>query len=104
MLKQFEPDPKSQSTFKGKQNIMFLVAANDGKKITKIDKNALVARSGNPTNLATVSSEVTFDTSYTYPYTFTMLVANTNHGVEGEGTYDLRIYCNDPAFKVVALN
>jgi hypothetical protein len=83
---------------------MFLVAANDGKKITKIDKNALVARSGNPTNLATVSSEVAFDTSYTYPYTFTMLVANTNHGVEGEGTYDLRIYCNDPAFKVVALN
>ena len=63
MLHQNEPDPTSNSTFKGKQNICFVVCSNKGKRVSKMDKDGIVARSGNPTNLATVSSEVLFDTS-----------------------------------------
>jgi len=102
MLKQFEPDPTTQSTFKGKQNIMFMVQQvnpNTDKRITKVDKEALVGRSGNPINLATVSAEVNLPKAGTY----SILVANTNHGAAGEGTFELRVYANDMQAPVTSL-
>ena len=81
---------------------MFMVQEvnhNSDKRITKVDKEALVGRSGNPINLATVSAEVNLPKEGTY----TILVANTNHGTAGEGTFEIRVYANDMEAPVIAL-
>jgi hypothetical protein len=102
LLKQ-DSDPLSTSTFKGKQQIFFMVSKNQGRRIAKVDKDLLVTRSGNPTNLAMVSSEVHFDKSVSYPYSFTLLVANTNHGAPGEGQFQVTLYSTDKAAKLTPL-
>ncbi len=72
-----------------------MISKNKGKRITKVEKDLIVARSGNPINLSTISSECHFDKSVNYPYRFTLLVANTGHGTSGEGSFDLVVYSND---------
>jgi hypothetical protein len=84
------------STFKGKNAIFFMVCKNDGKLVSKLDKDTIVCRSGNPINLVTVSAECTFDTTNSYPYTFSLLLATAAHGPEGEGTFEVKVYSNDP--------
>ena len=81
--------------FKGKHFIFFMVAKVNGEKISKVDKNTMVCRSGNPINMNIVTSECDFDKSVSYPYQFTLLVANTEHGAAGEGKFELLIYSTD---------
>ncbi len=60
LLRQFDRDPTS--TFKGKQSIFFMLCKNkNGKRIVKLDIEALVVRSGNPINLMSVSNDFQFD-------------------------------------------
>jgi hypothetical protein len=103
MLQQKEPDPVSNSTFKGKNNIFFMVSMNNGKRVVKLDKDSILARSGNPTNLATITSEADFDSSLTYPQRFTLLVATTAKGKEGEGTFEVKVFSTDPNMKVTPM-
>ena len=73
-----------------------MVGNYGGKRIKKVEKDLIIARSGNPINLALVSSEVTFDAKITYPYNFSLLVANSGHGKEAEGSFELVVYSTDP--------
>jgi hypothetical protein len=82
--------------FKGKHNIFFMVSKVDGEKIKKVDKATMVCRSGAPINLNIVTQECDFDRTVSYPYTFTILVANTKHGEEGTGEFSLGVYATDP--------
>ena len=89
--------------FKGKHAIFFMVAKNNGKRITKVDKNTMVCKSGNPVNLNIVTAECDFDKSVSYPYTFTLMIANAENGAEGEGEFEIALYATDPNIKVVEL-
>jgi hypothetical protein len=48
--------------------------------------------------------EVDFEQSLRYPYTFTAVVANMNHGEEGEGNYSLQVFSKDDAMEITKLN
>jgi hypothetical protein len=100
MLKQNEKDPNDKSTFKGKLSIFFMLSKNEGKPIKKVDIEKIVTRSGNPVNLMTISSDCSFDTSVSYPYTFSLLVANTGKGPSGEGEFEVTVYSTDSSMKV----
>ena len=77
-----------------------MLSKNDGKRIKKVDTDLIMTRSGNPTNLMTISNDCTFDTSVDYPYTFSLLVANTGKGPSGEGDFEVTVYTTDPKMKV----
>jgi hypothetical protein len=62
--------------FRGKHSIFFMVSKVAGKRITKVDKATLVCRSGAPINLNIITSECDFDKSVSYPYKFSLLIAN----------------------------
>lgn len=98
-LRQRDPSPDG-STFKGKQSIFFMICKNDGKLIKKLDKETIVCRSGNPINLVEITAECQFDNNISYPYTFSLLVANAAHGPEGEGSFEVKVYSTDMAMKV----
>jgi hypothetical protein len=100
MLKQNEKDPNDNSTFKGKLSIFFMLSKNGGKLIKKVDTDLIVTRSGNPINLMTISNDCSFDTSVDYPYTFSLLVANTGKGPTGEGEFEVTVYTTDANMKV----
>jgi len=85
--------------FRGKRPIMFMVQKNGGKRINSTSLDLLCGNSGAPTDLITISSEINLDVP-TYPYTFSLMVANTMNGAEGEGKYKLDIYCTED-FSVV---
>ena len=72
-----------------------MIGKYGGKRIKKVEKDLLITRSGNPINLNMVSTECEFDKKITYPYTFSLLVANTGHGKEGEGTFSVTVYSTD---------
>lgn len=80
-----------------------MVSKNKGRRIQKVDKDLIVARSGNPVNLNVVSGECVFDKTVRYPYRFTLMVANTNNGEEGEGKFELVVYSRDPKMQVTPL-
>ena len=80
-----------------------MVAKVNGKLITKVDKSTMICRSGNPTNLNTITSECDFDKSVNYPYKFTLMVANAEHGKDGEGKFELTVYSTDSKVKVTRL-
>ena len=65
-----------------------------------MNKDQMVCRSGNPINLNTVSTECDFDSTVSYPYKFTLLIANTSHGKEGEGLFEVAVYSTDMAMTV----
>lgn len=74
-----------ENLFRGKHYIFFMVSKINGKKIERVDKSTLLCRSGNPINMNIITSECDFDKSVSYPYSFTMMVANSEHGDAGEG-------------------
>lgn len=80
---------------------MFMVQKNGGKRITSASTDLLAGTSGAPTDLITVSAEVPLDVP-TYPYTFSLMIANANSGPEGEGKFKVDIKCTDD-FSVVEL-
>ena len=89
--------------FKGKHNIFFMVSKLNGKRITKVDKATMLMRSGNPTNLNVITAECDFDKTVSYPYRFTMMIANLEHGKDGEGAFEFSVYSTDPDMKVEPL-
>jgi len=89
--------------FKGKHNIFFMVSKNNGKRITKVDKTTMICRSGNPINLNIITAECDFDKSVSYPYKFTIMIANAEHGKDGEGEFEFGVYATDPNLKVEEL-
>jgi hypothetical protein len=100
MVKQMDKDPNDNSTFKGKHSIFFMLSKNGGKRIKKVDTDLILTRSGNPINLMTISNDCAFDTSVDYPYTFSLLVANTGKGPSGEGDFEVTVYSTDAQMKV----
>lgn len=89
--------------FRGKHAIFFMVSKVNGKRITKVDKTTMVARSGNPINLNIVTAECDFDRSVSYPYKFTILLATAERGKAGEGDFEFSIYATDPKITVKEL-
>lgn len=62
-----------------------------------------MSKSGNPINLNIVTAECDFDKSVSYPYKFTILIANTGHGEEGSGEFEFAVYATDPNLKIERL-
>ena len=89
--------------FKGKHSIYFMVSKTNGKRITKVDKTTMVCKSGNPVNLNIVTFECDFDKTVTYPYKFTLMIANTERGTVGEGGFEFSVYATDPNIMVESL-
>jgi len=85
--------------FRGKFPIMFMVQKNDGKRVKSASLDLLSGSSGAPTDLITVSAEISLEAP-TYPYTFSLMVATANAGAEGK--YELNIQCTDD-FSIVDL-
>ncbi len=78
---------------------MFLLQKNDGKRVKSASLDLLAGSSGAPTDLITVSAEISLEAP-TYPYTFSLMVATANAG--GEGKYEMNIQCTDD-FTIVDL-
>ncbi len=76
-----------------------MVSKVNGKRITKVDKATMHMRSGNPTNLNVITAECDFDKSVSYPYKFTLMVANLEHGQPGEGGFEIAVYSTDKNMK-----
>ena len=55
-----------------------------------------------PSNI--IHKDVKFTSKYTFPYTFSMLVSNTEHGKSGEGNYEVRIFLKDLNASLSMLN
>ena len=81
--------------FKGKHSIFFMVSKCNGKRIKENNKTLMVSKSGNPVNLNIVTAECDFDKSVSYPYKFTIMIANAEHGAEGEGKFEFAVYATD---------
>jgi hypothetical protein len=90
--------------FKGEHNIFFMVAMEDGEKIKRVDKGTMVCRSGAPINLNVITAECDFPRSKSYPYKFTLLVANTKSGEEGSGKFQVSVYAKDDKIKIKQLS
>ncbi len=86
--------------FKGKQSIYFILANNNGQRITRITGDITICSSYPPTDLITVSSEMTLDGSYSYPVTFSVMVSTMAGGEQGKGSYILKAYSTDRNFKL----
>ena len=79
--------------FKGKQFIMFFAQMTKGGKISRMDRKAILGMSGKPINLNIISNELELTNRHSYPLTVTLLAANTAHGAEGEGKFEVKVYC-----------
>jgi len=88
-----------ESTFKGKNYIAWVVQAEDGNRIHRINKSAIVGKSA-LTNLSVVSGEITFSRNYSYPYTFTIMCGSKVAGSGGEGEFELTVYSRDKRMKL----
>ena len=99
MLKQMD----KVNMFKGKHSIFFMVSKLNGQRIKKVDKSVIVCRSGNPINFNIVTSECDFDRTVSYPYKFTLMLANGENGAAGEGKFEASVYATDPNFTVTKL-
>jgi len=73
---------------------MFMIQKNGGKRITTSSLDLLAGTSGAPTDLITVSAEVNLEAP-TFPYTFSLMVASSRSGPEGEGKFEINIQCTD---------
>jgi hypothetical protein len=81
---------------------MFMVQKNGGKRVTTASLDLLAGTSGAPTDLITVSAQVTLDAP-SFPYTFSLMVASTLTAADGgEGKYTLNVYCSD-SFKIAPM-
>ena len=73
--------------------------AVDGKAIRRPDKNKQLGVIG-PRNSTVQAMEVDFSSKYSYPYTFTFMVANMEGGKKGEGNFTVQIFAKDPNAKL----
>ena len=93
----------SGSSFKGKNNVGWMVSREQGKLMLKPNKQRLVTFS-KVTNLKILSAEIEFDERVSYPYTFTIVCGSNKSGSEGEGNFELKVYTRDPKMKLEKLN
>ena len=93
----------SGSSFKGKNFIGWMIARQQGKIMTKIDKGAIMKKAG-ISDLKLLSSDVEFDENLSYPYSFTIVCGSKNAGPQGEGEFELKVYSRDKNMKLEKLN
>lgn len=74
----------------------------EGERILKLARDTIVAKS-NIINLNMVTAEVEFDSSFSYPYTFTLMCGSKKKGPEGEGGFDVTVYAQDKGLVVKKL-
>ena len=80
------------------------VMANDnGNLIRQPQKNKSIITKG-PTNHPIQSGEVEFGDHLSYPYTFSAICANMNHGAEGRGNFSVQVFSKDMNMSVRPLN
>ena len=72
------------ATFRGKNYIAWVVQAEEGERINKINRPNIVAKSS-LSNLSVMSGEANFSKDYSYPYTFTIMCGSKVAGLGGEG-------------------
>jgi len=87
-----EKDPKM-----GKIPIYCMLANKNGKRIAVLDKKEVIAHSGRPISLTSVSMETELGSEFNYPRQFTLFVASSRPS--SEGTYCIKIY-SDAQLKV----
>jgi hypothetical protein len=73
-----DADPKL-----GKLPIYCMIANKNGKRLSALDKKDVVVSSGRPCNFSTISMETEFGNDYSYPRKFTLFVACSRKGEEG---------------------
>jgi len=81
------------------------LAAQDGKLIehwSRTDRATLTTVG--PSSKRALGTEVEFPPGLRYPYTFSVLVANMEHGFEGEGHFAVQIFTQDPNAATHRLN
>lgn len=71
--------------------------------IDRPDKKASLGTCG-PTPYVLQYMEVDFEQNLRYPYTFSAVCANMNHGADGEGSYSMQVYSKDDALEITKLN
>jgi len=80
------------------------IQCNNGAVIDYTDfKKKTIGKKG-PRNAPMQHLEVEFPNNLRYPYTFTALVANTEHGRAGEGHFSLQVFSKDLDMAVEKLN
>lgn len=67
-----------------------MIHKNEGNKIRSATGKNMIASTGNPIDLKSVSCEVLLKAEE-YPYTFSLLVASLFGGEKGEGEFEIRI-------------
>lgn len=96
---QLEQPTIEGSTWEGKNKIAFCVSKEQGGRIEKITRENVLGKAG-ISNLAIINAMIEFDSSVKYPYTFTVIAASAKAGPEGEGTFELTVFTQDPNGKV----
>ena len=76
------------NSFKAKQAGYLNLQANEGELITAPNKKRQLGVAG-PSKMALQSLQVEFGSQHSYPYTFTAIITNLNHGSAGEGNFSL---------------
>ena len=85
--------------------MFFVVCKTDGKIIKMPTKANTVCRSGPVSQLVTHTSEIEFDKSVSYPYKFTMLVANNKTVEDGRGRFSVTVCAkSDQDFELKRIN
>jgi len=70
------------------------IQANGGNLIRAPNKSKTLGTIG-PSNNVCAACEIEFNSKYSYPCTFTMIVSNMEHGKKGEGEYQVCVYLKD---------
>lgn len=89
---------QSDSSWKGKNFIYYMVQRNAGKRMKSISIDKLCGKSDSALNTSTVSGQMELEAT-AFPYTFSLVVACINEG--DTGSYNLNIYCNDMDMEVI---
>jgi hypothetical protein len=85
-LKQTGDSAVGTTTFKGKNTIAWMLSDEDGKKMKKLSKRNVVARTP-VTDLVVLTNPVIFNKNQSYPKTYTLLCGSAKFAPDGEGTY-----------------
>lgn len=76
---------------------------SNGKLISEQRRKQQLCSMG-PRNHPLQSKEIAFPDDLSYPYTFSVLVANMKNGQEGFGNFSVQVFSRDPKMKAAKLN
>jgi hypothetical protein len=76
---------------------------NDGKLIEHLTQKLIIGTVG-LSRSAVQAKAVEFPQSLSYPYTFTIMAANREHGEAGEGNFIIQIFTKDHDMAIQKLN